>query len=303
MMFPVVIDPTLTVYSTSSDGFIDTSGTSYSTIWAASTGTVYDTLDFINIGQYKFKTTSYIYRGFTFFNTSALPSNAYLDNATLSLYKRTDYSDTDFDITIQNGQPTYPHDPLQSSDYNKSQYSGNGGTLNTADFTSGYNQITLTNLTWINTTGITKLCLRSSRDISGTTPTGYEFVSIYSREFIFSYPPKLVIYYRNQSKIKNTGSTDIMGYLLIQVLYYNTSQSKWLVEDDTINETTPRTITSGNQLALDTVFNGLLQASDLTHGTSVSYGVYTTFRDPDGNILKTNDDVDLVSSCEFTKTE
>ena len=198
-----------------------------------------------------------------------------------------------FDITIQNGQPTYPHNPMQTGDYAKSHYSGNGGTLNTASFTSGYNAIRLDNLNWINKTGITKLCLRSSRDISGTAPTGNEYVNVYSNEFGgIGCQPKLVINYRNQSKIKNTGSTDIKGYLLIQVQFYNTSQAKWLVDNDTINETTPRTITSGNQLALDTIFNGHVRASDLTHGTG-TYRVYAAFRDPEGNILRTNDDVDL----------
>ncbi|MBE3120757.1 MAG: hypothetical protein IMZ53_14075, partial [Thermoplasmata archaeon] len=122
-----------------------------------------------------------IYRGFVFFNTSTLPANAYLDSATLSLYKKDDYSTTDFAITIQNGQPTYPHNPMQSSDYNKNDYSGNGGALNTSLFTSGYNAIIMNNLSWINKTGTTKLCLRSSRDISGTTPTGSEYINVHSR--------------------------------------------------------------------------------------------------------------------------
>jgi hypothetical protein len=75
------------------------------------------------------------------------------------------------------------------------------------------------------------------------------------------YVPKLIITYRNQSKIKNTGSTDIKGYLLIQVQFYNTSQGKWLVDNDTINETSPRTINSSSQLALDTIFNALVGES------------------------------------------
>ncbi len=308
MTFPVVIDPTLTVYSTTNDGYIHKSSTtSYNTAWSASSGTVYSSADYLTIGQKKGTRDPpdyNVYRSFVFFNTSTLPSNAYLDNATLSIYKRDDYSTTDFAITIQNGQPTYPHDPLQSGDYNKSCYLGNGGSLNTASLTSGYNAIPLNNLTWINPTGMTKLCLRSSRDISGTAPTGNEYVNVYSRDFIFSYPPKLVIYYRNQSKIKNTGETDVNGYLLIQVQFYETGKGvapRWVVDNDTVNETTPRTITSGNQLALDTIFNGQIRASELTHGTG-TYRVYTAFRDPEGNILRTNDDVDLEAWWQFNKT-
>jgi hypothetical protein len=119
-----------------------------------------------------------------FFNTTSLPSNAYLDSATLSLYKKDDYSTTDFDITIQNGQPTYPHDPMQSSDYNKNDYTGNGGSLNTAQFKNGYNDIRITSLNWITKGGTTKLCLRSNRDINGNPPAGNEYVNVYSHEYL-----------------------------------------------------------------------------------------------------------------------
>ncbi len=305
MTFPVVIDPTLTVYSISSDGHVYNSGTSYTTVQAASTGTIDGSGAYITIGQKKiFPGTYYIYRGFVFFNTSTLPSSAYLDDATLSLYKKDDYSTTDFDITIQNGQPTYPHNPMQSGDYYRSYYSGNGGSLNTSRFTSGYNAIALSNLNWINNTGITKLCLRSSRDISGTAPTGSEYVNVHSSEFLGMCPPKLVIHYRNQSKIKNTGSTNIKGYLLIQVQYYDTGKGvapRWVVDNDTVNETTPRTIDSGNQLALDTIFNGHVRASDLTHGTG-TYRVYAAFRDPEGNVLKTSSGFELIAWWQFSKT-
>jgi len=110
-----------------------------------------------------------------------------------------------------------------------------------------------------------------------------------------------LITYRNQSKIKNTGSTDINGYLLIQVQFYNSSQDKWIVDKDTINETSPRTIRSDNQLALDIIFNGQVRSSDLTHGTGM-YRVYTAFRAPEGNVLRTNDETELEAWWQFSKT-
>jgi PKD repeat protein len=305
MTFPVIVDPTLTVYSTSSDGYIYDSNTNYNTAQAATSGTVNNSGTYITIGQKKQPgmptSTYYVYRGFVFFDTSALPSNAYLDNATLSLYKKDDYSTTDFNITIQNGQPTYPHDPMQTGDYNKNYYSGNGGSLNTSLFTSGYNDIKLNSLSWINRVGITKLCLRSSRDLNARAPTGNEYVNVHSNEFLGMCPPKLVINYRNQSKIKNTGSTNIKGYLLIQVQFYDAQHSRWVVDKDTINETSTRTINSGTQLALDTIFNRHVRASDLTHGTG-TYRVYAAFRDPYGNILKTSSGVELKAWWQFTKT-
>ena len=303
MTFPVVIDPTLTVYSTASDGYIYKSDTDYTRAQTATTGTVDYIGQFITIGQKKMAglpATYYVYRGFVFFDTSTLPSNAFLDSATLSFYKKDDYSTTDFSITVQNGQPVYPHNPLQSSDYNRNYYAGNGGTYNTSGLHNGYNNISLTQLGWITKGGTTKLCLRSSRDINGNTPTGNEYVNVYANEKGSGYQPKLVIHYRNQSKIKNTGSTlGIKGYLLIQIQYYNTGQGKWIVEKDTINETSPRTINGGSQLALDTIFNGHVRTNDLTHNSS-NYRVYAAFRDPDNNILKTNDGKELVAWWQFT---
>ena len=305
MMFPVVIDPTLTVESLSNDGYISSSNTNYNTARNASSGTVNSSATYLSIGQKKvsgFPGTYYIYRGFVFFNASALPSNAYLDNAILSLYKKDDYSVTDFLLTIQNGQPTYPHNPLQSTDYNKTHYSGNGGSLNTVNFTTGRNNITLTNLSWVNKTGLTKLCLRSSRDINGNTPTGNEYVNVWSHEAAgINDWPKLVIIYRNQSKIKNTGLTNMKGYLLIQVQFYDSKNGTWVLENDKVNETSPRTITSGSQLPLDKIFNGLIRASDLAHGVG-TYRVYTAFRDPEGNILKTNTGSELKAWWQFSKT-
>jgi hypothetical protein len=50
----------------------------------------------------------------------------------------------------------------------------------------------------------------------------------------------------------------------------------------------PRTVNSSSQLALDMIFNGLIRASDLSYGDG-TYRVYATFRDPVGNILRTDD--------------
>jgi hypothetical protein len=307
MTFPVIIDPTLTIDSLSSDGYIYNSNTNYNTAWGASTGMVSSSATYISIGQKKtgVPSTYYVYRGFLLFDTSSIPSNVVIDNATLSLYKYEDYSTTDFTITIQDGQPVYPHNPLQVGDYSRVYYQGNGGGLNTANFVNGRNNITLTNLSWITKGGTTKLCLRSSRDISGTAPTGDEHVNVCSYEYALpAHAPRLVIEYRNQSKINNTGSTNISGYLLIQVQYYNASSKEWVVDNDTVNESSPRIVygTSGpvgqNVLALDTIFNDLVKTSDLTHGNGL-YRVYTAFRDPNGNVLVTDDETELEAWYEF----
>jgi len=306
MTFPVIIDPTLSVKSSTSDGYIYKTSSTYNSAWASSTGSVMDTSTFIYLGQNRASGfpsgyTYYIYRSFLHFNTSELPSNAYIDNATLSIYKYADYSTTDFDITIQDGQPTYPHDPLQTGDYNKNYYDGNYGTLNTASYINGRNNITLTNYSCLTKEGMTKLCLRSSRDISGTSPTGYEYIGFYSREKVgvLNYNPMLVIEYRNQSKIVNTGSTNISGYLLIQVQFYNETLEDWVIDNDTINETAPRTINVSNQLALDyNLFNGMVSTDDLVNGDG-TYRVYAAFCDPDGDVLICDDESLLEAWYEF----
>lgn len=304
MTFPVIIDPTLTIYTSSNDGYLYNSSINYQNSWNAvtSNGIYYDSNQ-IFIGQKKQSLTYTIDRGFVFFNTSALPANAYIDNATLSLYKSSDYSTIDFQITVQNGQPTYPHSPLQTLDYNKAHYSGNGGTLSTSIFTNGYNNISLNSdgVSWINPGASTKFCLRSSRDINGTSPSGNEYVAVYASEHGSSSTPKLIITYRNQSKIKNTGLTNIKGYLLIQVQFYNTTQDKWVLDADTVNDTSPLNINSGSQYPLDLSFNGRVRASDLKHGVG-RYRVYTAFRGPTGNILMTNNGTELKAWWQFNKT-
>jgi hypothetical protein len=73
-----------------------------------------------------------------------------------------------------------------------------------------------------------------------------------------------------------------------------------MVDNDTINETTPRTIMSGSQLALDQdLFNGIVRVSDLTGGLGL-YRVYVAFRDPNGDVLICDDETVLEAWWEFT---
>ena len=105
-----------------------------------------------------------------------------------------------------------------------------------------------------------------------------------------------------ESKIKNIGSTDIKGYLSIQVQFYNNSSSTWVVALDTINETSPRTINTSGQLGLDTIFNGLVNTSNLTSFGNGTYRVYACFRDPNGNVLKASSSSYIMATYEFTIT-
>ncbi|MFO7677457.1 MAG: hypothetical protein R6V50_03630, partial [Thermoplasmatota archaeon] len=102
-----------------------------------------------------------------------------------------------------------------------------------------------------------------------------------------------------QSKIVNTGSTNISGYLLLQVQFLDVSGTpEWVVDNDTVNETTPRTIDVGCQLGLDTIFNDLVRTDDLVNGDG-TYRVYAAFRDEYGDVLMCNDESLLEAWWEF----
>ena len=103
-----------------------------------------------------------------------------------------------------------------------------------------------------------------------------------------------------QSKIKNTGNTDISGYLLFEVHYYNETSEEW--EDDLYYEVPEsRVINSGEELGLDVFFNGYLNTSALSFGNG-TYRVYVAFMDNEGNILVTDDETELFATYEFTVT-
>jgi len=130
----------------------------------------------IRVGQL----TGYVVeRGYPQFDTSSIPDDSVIFSAVLHLRGSVDNSDTDFNIVIQSGMPTYPSSPLVTTDYNMTYYSGNYGQMNTSAFVIGDNPITLTadGLDLINKTGTTKFCLRSDEDINNSAPTNNERVT------------------------------------------------------------------------------------------------------------------------------
>jgi len=106
---------------------------------------------------------------------------------------------THFDVVVQQGMPTYPHEPIEVGDYNETNYSGDGGSINSADLSADvYADIAITELGWIQKGdgAVTKLCLRSSRDISViATNDKHEDVDPYGSGYGEGYGPKLVVGY------------------------------------------------------------------------------------------------------------
>jgi len=199
----LVIDPTTsTFYSSSTDGYLQNYGTNYATVHDADSGTIIADDAAIDIAQERDDMDWYfIKRGFVYFDTSNIPDGTTITSAYLQFTTWTVHG-TNFDgnLTIQNGQPTYPHYPLQETDYNHTHYSGNGGTtvVNFGDNETFNIVMTTDGLTWINKAGTTKLCLRLSEDIDATQPPSeqYHDVYVWSREAEEQeYRPKLVVTY------------------------------------------------------------------------------------------------------------
>ncbi len=126
--------------------------------------------------------------------------------------------------------------------------------------------------------------------VNVTDGTNYTVSSVY--KFFTGY----------QSKIVNTGSTNISGYLCMQLHYYNETSQNWTIIDEPVNETIPRTINPEKQFGLDTVFNGKINTSYLSEVGNGTYRVYAAFRDLVGTPLVMDDETELMATYEFTIT-
>lgn len=198
--YPITIDPTTPYYTSASDGENLYTDLDYATAWgAASAEIMYNTITATNVGQTLGGGIEGIYRSYYYFDTSDLPDSATITAGSLNLYGQNDNSATDFSLQIQSGMPTYPSDPLVKADYDQSFYAGNGGTLSTAGgySTIGYNTITLSaaGLLMVNTTGDTKLCVRSDQDIIADTPLSDESVASWTYEKGAGFRPYLEVTY------------------------------------------------------------------------------------------------------------
>jgi len=205
-------EPTTTIiYTSSSDSTVHAWGTdNYTEVWIAVNGNVLsNNAEAFTVGQQKtYLPMIYIYRSYLYFETSIIPDEALIVSANLTLKVHTILTgEGNFTLTIQNGQPTYPHDPTVKGDYNKDHYSGIGGEWNTTNAVDEeWFDIILNEegLNWINLLSTTKFCLRSSRDINATEPTHNEFVQFYTNEG--GNPAKLTLTYYEVKEEKETSS-------------------------------------------------------------------------------------------------
>ena len=179
---PVVIDPTTDYLGDTSDGFIYGTSTTYSTARAGSNSSN-TALEYLTLGQVYSAPNYLVYRAYLAFDTSGLPDDALIEQVNLSLKVKTNASTTDFDVAIYQANWTAP----LGGDARESNYDL-AGTLDgvwkaTADITTGQ-RYTSANLdtTYPSKTGTTKYMLKSSRDVAGNTPTGNEYIDVYSAD-------------------------------------------------------------------------------------------------------------------------
>jgi len=211
-IYPIIVDDSFT--SGNADGFIMAERiTPYSNARGATSGdykAVSDTEMKVGQETWWWSGGKYydIHRSYVYFDTGSISTGTTINSAYLALVfqAKSFYNTTvnNFDVVVQNGQPTYPRMPLDISDFNMSYYSSNGGVINTNNITTGIaNNLNLntTGLGWITKGGYTKFILRSSRDINNNAPTmapaldtiSQELVRISTSEANANWAPKLVV--------------------------------------------------------------------------------------------------------------
>ena len=179
---------TLSTHQMPGYGVVWGSSASYAT---ARTTPSQSVTEFLEVGQ-SYSSYGNLYnveRPFLKFNTTTVPSDAIITSAHLSLWGYGDGS-RNWSAVIQKWTGD---NPLDTNDYN--QFDGtNYGSRDLSSWVDySYNDISISNFALIQKAGYTKICLRSSNDISSTVPTGFETLRI--DDWILRFPPKLVITY------------------------------------------------------------------------------------------------------------
>jgi len=141
-----------------------------------------------------------VWRGFLFFDTSDLPDTFRIQSAFLNLFVIDAHlmnEPTLKAIVITEGRQ---NDPILKPDYWEQLWWQTHGGERDIDtlVTNAYNSINFNDagLLWINPTGITRVCLRSERDIHDIMPTtSQRMISFHSAQKGTPFIPQLHVYY------------------------------------------------------------------------------------------------------------
>lgn len=195
------LDPTISINSTTSDGYVEYSGVPNG-LWTTTRDASVGTVSASNGLSYNYAPGSYygycgapppnfcyhVYRAFLVFDTSPLPDNAIVTHANLYVRGKSNAYST---VSVQLGTQS---DVLSNADFDS--FSGN--YYNYTNWISmGWNQLTFNSqgLSDISTTWTTKLCLREyTHDYLNSAPAGIKYNGMYFANDA-NYKPYLTINY------------------------------------------------------------------------------------------------------------
>lgn len=102
-----------------------------------------------------------------------------------------------------------------------------------------------------------------------------------------------------KSMANNTGNTDIKGYLLMKVEYWDSDSGSWQHIETIVNDSSPRKVSFSQPLALDIIWEnaGAWKTEEVKDGT---YRIYVALRNPEGKVLNNQDNSTMESSYNFT---
>jgi len=146
---PITIDPDTTFTTSSSDGYLGYDEGDWDAVRDGSSANEIDTTGYLRLRTHC--EPAVIKRVFLYFDTSSIPDGATVTDTTLRLYAgATFYDEDDLELWVRSGTTsTYPHNPLETGDYDRTLYSATDYghvDVSTSWSTSQYNTITLTNV-------------------------------------------------------------------------------------------------------------------------------------------------------------
>jgi len=166
------------VYSSTDERHIYEANLNYNAGWTSATGDPPSVLEYTRSGQ-SYDGGGFFgyewYRAVMWFDLRFMPPGSSIVSASLKLYGYGSLPDNDFNLTLQTA--TGMGRPAQFSDYDKSEMSGDGGSIDTSTWTiypAGPNQISFDteDLDWFVPSAWNAVVLRSDEDIAGTAPVG-----------------------------------------------------------------------------------------------------------------------------------
>lgn len=148
----------------------------------------------LTVGQTVVSATYYVYRSVFFFDTTDIPAGASIASAYVTIHGKANHATTNFNLVLVS--PGDMHSPMEVTDF--ATMLPKSTSLNNAFSTTSYASEMQLNLnsegiSSIIHEGVTVMGLRSSRDIAASTPTGDEYVDLYSSES--ARPPTLTVVY------------------------------------------------------------------------------------------------------------